>query len=167
MKIAHFLNSLPFLKFATNEAIQRTEAYEYAQSLGAQSGPLPNFQVSLRPRGAADRRPGLRTPVTWSPAFGDVSALQCSTINPVERRVLFVFGVSLLKYWSFWYLVFSSCFCIEGSGCTCECVSACTLAPLGASGAWLRTSLQSQGRRSAVQSARQISASLAARPVAL
>nr|KAF6487204.1 SEC16-like protein A, endoplasmic reticulum export factor [Rousettus aegyptiacus] len=38
-------HSLPFLKFATNEAIQRTEAYEYAQSLGAQSGPLPNFQV--------------------------------------------------------------------------------------------------------------------------
>ncbi|XP_054440131.1 protein transport protein Sec16A isoform X2 [Pteronotus mesoamericanus] len=38
-------HSLPFLKFATNEAIQRTEAYEYAQSLGAQSDPLPNFQV--------------------------------------------------------------------------------------------------------------------------
>lgn len=41
-----FLDSLPFLKFATNEAIQRTEAYEYAQSLGAQSDPLPDFQVS-------------------------------------------------------------------------------------------------------------------------
>ncbi|KAM7093854.1 protein transport protein Sec16A isoform 1-T5 [Molossus nigricans] len=38
-------HSLPFLKFATNEAIQRTEAYEYAQSLGAQSSPMPNFQV--------------------------------------------------------------------------------------------------------------------------
>ncbi|XP_066111822.1 protein transport protein Sec16A isoform X5 [Saccopteryx bilineata] len=38
-------HSLPFLKFATNEAIQRTEAYEYAQSLGAQSDHLPNFQV--------------------------------------------------------------------------------------------------------------------------
>ncbi|XP_077004926.1 protein transport protein Sec16A isoform X2 [Tamandua tetradactyla] len=38
-------HSLPFLKFATNEAIQRTEAYEYAQSLGAQTCPLPNFQV--------------------------------------------------------------------------------------------------------------------------
>ncbi|XP_053775179.1 protein transport protein Sec16A isoform X7 [Desmodus rotundus] len=38
-------HSLPFLKFATNEAIQRTEAYEYAQSLGAQSDPLPDFQV--------------------------------------------------------------------------------------------------------------------------
>ncbi|XP_045419914.1 protein transport protein Sec16A isoform X6 [Lemur catta] len=38
-------HSLPFCKFATNEAIQRTEAYEYAQSLGAQSGPLPDFQV--------------------------------------------------------------------------------------------------------------------------
>ncbi|KAM5328059.1 protein transport protein Sec16A isoform 3-T6 [Glossophaga mutica] len=38
-------HSLPFSKFATNEAIQRTEAYEYAQSLGAQSNPLPNFQV--------------------------------------------------------------------------------------------------------------------------
>uniref|UniRef100_A0A8D2E0Y5 Protein transport protein sec16 n=1 Tax=Sciurus vulgaris TaxID=55149 RepID=A0A8D2E0Y5_SCIVU len=36
---------LPFLKFATNEAIQRTEAYEYAQSLGAQTSALPNFQV--------------------------------------------------------------------------------------------------------------------------
>lgn len=59
VKMTRFLNSLPFLKFATNEAIQRTEAYEYAQSLGAQSGPLPNFQVSLRPRGTADRRPGL------------------------------------------------------------------------------------------------------------
>ncbi|XP_075573247.1 protein transport protein Sec16A isoform X7 [Pelecanus crispus] len=38
-------HSLPFFKFATNEAIQRTEAYEYAQSLGAQPGCLPNFQV--------------------------------------------------------------------------------------------------------------------------
>lgn len=46
VKITHFLNSLPFLKFATNEAIQRTEAYEYAQSLGTQSSPMPNFQVS-------------------------------------------------------------------------------------------------------------------------
>ncbi|XP_036892485.1 protein transport protein Sec16A isoform X3 [Sturnira hondurensis] len=38
-------HSLPFLKFATNEAIQRTEAYEYAQSLGARADPLPGFQV--------------------------------------------------------------------------------------------------------------------------
>lgn len=34
------------MKFATNEAIQRTEAYEYAQSLGARCDPLPSFQVS-------------------------------------------------------------------------------------------------------------------------
>ncbi|XP_014637805.1 PREDICTED: protein transport protein Sec16A isoform X3 [Ceratotherium simum simum] len=38
-------HSLPFLKFATNEAIQRTEAYEYAQSLGARTCSLPSFQV--------------------------------------------------------------------------------------------------------------------------
>ncbi|XP_072816546.1 protein transport protein Sec16A isoform X1 [Vicugna pacos] len=38
-------HSLPFSKFATNEAIQRTEAYEYAQSLGAQTSSLPSFQV--------------------------------------------------------------------------------------------------------------------------
>ncbi|XP_036039557.1 protein transport protein Sec16A isoform X5 [Onychomys torridus] len=38
-------HSLPFLKFATNEAIQRTEAYEYAQSLGVHTCSLPNFQV--------------------------------------------------------------------------------------------------------------------------
>ncbi|XP_043772308.1 protein transport protein Sec16A isoform X14 [Cervus elaphus] len=38
-------HSLPFLKFATNEAIQRTEAYEFAQSLGAQTCSLPSFQV--------------------------------------------------------------------------------------------------------------------------
>ncbi|XP_060055358.1 protein transport protein Sec16A isoform X2 [Erinaceus europaeus] len=38
-------HSLPFLKFASNEAIQRTEAYEYAQSLGAQTCCLPSFQV--------------------------------------------------------------------------------------------------------------------------
>ncbi|KAG8518657.1 LOW QUALITY PROTEIN: Protein transport protein Sec16A [Galemys pyrenaicus] len=38
-------HSLPFPKFATNEAIQRTEAYAYARSLGAQTCPLPNFQV--------------------------------------------------------------------------------------------------------------------------
>ncbi|XP_051040861.1 protein transport protein Sec16A isoform X4 [Phodopus roborovskii] len=38
-------HSLPFFKFATNEAIQRTEAYEYAQSLGAHTCSLPNFQV--------------------------------------------------------------------------------------------------------------------------
>ncbi|KAJ7308435.1 hypothetical protein JRQ81_008983 [Phrynocephalus forsythii] len=38
-------HSWPFLKFATNEAIRRTEAYEYAQSLGTQPGCLPNFQV--------------------------------------------------------------------------------------------------------------------------
>ncbi|EMP34624.1 Neurogenic locus notch like protein 1 [Chelonia mydas] len=39
-------HSLPFLKFATNEAIQRTESYEYAQSLGTQPCCLPNFQAS-------------------------------------------------------------------------------------------------------------------------
>uniref|UniRef100_A0A674MZC0 Protein transport protein sec16 n=1 Tax=Takifugu rubripes TaxID=31033 RepID=A0A674MZC0_TAKRU len=38
-------HSLPFFQFATNEAIQRTEAYEYAQSLGSQPCSLPNFQV--------------------------------------------------------------------------------------------------------------------------
>ncbi|XP_063791958.1 protein transport protein Sec16A isoform X2 [Pseudophryne corroboree] len=38
-------HSLPFAKFATNEAIWRTEAYEYAQSLGAQTISLPNIQV--------------------------------------------------------------------------------------------------------------------------
>uniref|UniRef100_A0A3Q3AFR0 Protein transport protein sec16 n=1 Tax=Kryptolebias marmoratus TaxID=37003 RepID=A0A3Q3AFR0_KRYMA len=38
-------HSLPFNQFATNEAIQRTEAYEYAQSLGSQPCSLPNFQV--------------------------------------------------------------------------------------------------------------------------
>lgn len=37
--------SLPFYHFATNDAIQRTEAYEYAQSLGSQPCSLPNFQV--------------------------------------------------------------------------------------------------------------------------
>uniref|UniRef100_UPI0037E8DDFC protein transport protein Sec16A n=1 Tax=Semicossyphus pulcher TaxID=241346 RepID=UPI0037E8DDFC len=38
-------HSLPFYQFATNEAIQRTEAYEYAQSLGSLPCSLPNFQV--------------------------------------------------------------------------------------------------------------------------
>ncbi|KAM5146627.1 protein transport protein Sec16A isoform 2-T2 [Mantella aurantiaca] len=38
-------HSLSFAKFATNEAIQRTEAYEYAQSLGTQTISLPNTQV--------------------------------------------------------------------------------------------------------------------------
>ncbi|XP_061555389.1 protein transport protein Sec16A isoform X2 [Phycodurus eques] len=38
-------HSLPFYHFATNQAIQRTEAYEYAQSLGSQPCSLPNFQV--------------------------------------------------------------------------------------------------------------------------
>ncbi|TSK72006.1 Protein transport protein Sec16B [Bagarius yarrelli] len=38
-------HSLPFLRFCTIEAIQRTEAYEYAQSLGSQPFSLPNFQV--------------------------------------------------------------------------------------------------------------------------
>ncbi|XP_070780798.1 protein transport protein Sec16A [Enoplosus armatus] len=38
-------HSLPFYQFASNEAIQRTEAYEYAQSLGSQPCSLPNFQV--------------------------------------------------------------------------------------------------------------------------
>ncbi|KAJ3605888.1 hypothetical protein NHX12_027931 [Muraenolepis orangiensis] len=38
-------HSLTFYQFATNEAIQRTEAYEYAQSLGSQPCLLPNFQV--------------------------------------------------------------------------------------------------------------------------
>uniref|UniRef100_A0A8C7XY04 Protein transport protein sec16 n=1 Tax=Oryzias sinensis TaxID=183150 RepID=A0A8C7XY04_9TELE len=38
-------HSLSFQQFATNEAIQRTEAYEYAQSLGSQPCSLPNFQV--------------------------------------------------------------------------------------------------------------------------
>lgn len=41
----HFHYSLPLFQFATNEAIQRTEAYEYAQSLGSQPCSLPNFQV--------------------------------------------------------------------------------------------------------------------------
>ncbi|XP_043914416.1 protein transport protein Sec16A [Protopterus annectens] len=38
-------HSLPFLKFATNGAIQRTETYEYAQSLGNQPSSIPSFQV--------------------------------------------------------------------------------------------------------------------------
>ncbi|KAK5852418.1 hypothetical protein PBY51_023887 [Eleginops maclovinus] len=38
-------HSLPFYQCATNEAIQRTEAYEYAQSLGSQPCLQPNFQV--------------------------------------------------------------------------------------------------------------------------
>ncbi|XP_069465688.1 protein transport protein Sec16A isoform X2 [Ambystoma mexicanum] len=38
-------HSLPFLRFSSNEAIHRTEAYEYAQSLGTQPCSLPNFQV--------------------------------------------------------------------------------------------------------------------------
>ncbi|CAL8318261.1 unnamed protein product [Lota lota] len=38
-------HSLAFYQFATNDAIQRTEAYEYAQSLGSQPCSLPNFQV--------------------------------------------------------------------------------------------------------------------------
>ncbi|XP_075690735.1 protein transport protein Sec16A isoform X2 [Rhinoderma darwinii] len=38
-------HSLPFAKFASNEAIQRTEAYEYAQSLGVQTISLPNIQI--------------------------------------------------------------------------------------------------------------------------
>ncbi|XP_077441749.1 protein transport protein Sec16A isoform X2 [Vanacampus margaritifer] len=38
-------HTLPFYHFASNEAIQRTEAYEYAQSLGSQPCSLPNFQV--------------------------------------------------------------------------------------------------------------------------
>ncbi|XP_023663663.1 protein transport protein Sec16A isoform X3 [Paramormyrops kingsleyae] len=38
-------HSLPFFRFASNEAIQRTEAYEYSQSLGSQPCSLPNFQV--------------------------------------------------------------------------------------------------------------------------
>ncbi|XP_029469984.1 protein transport protein Sec16A isoform X2 [Rhinatrema bivittatum] len=38
-------HSSPFGRFASNDAIQRTEAYEYAQSLGTQPCSLPNFQV--------------------------------------------------------------------------------------------------------------------------
>uniref|UniRef100_A0A3B3ZM75 Protein transport protein sec16 n=1 Tax=Periophthalmus magnuspinnatus TaxID=409849 RepID=A0A3B3ZM75_9GOBI len=38
-------HSLSFYLFASNDAIQRTEAYEYAQSLGSHSCSLPNFQV--------------------------------------------------------------------------------------------------------------------------
>uniref|UniRef100_A0A8B9HMW4 Protein transport protein sec16 n=1 Tax=Astyanax mexicanus TaxID=7994 RepID=A0A8B9HMW4_ASTMX len=36
---------LPFARFCTIDAIQKTEAYEYAQSLGSQPLSLPNFQV--------------------------------------------------------------------------------------------------------------------------
>uniref|UniRef100_A0A8C1Q236 Protein transport protein sec16 n=1 Tax=Cyprinus carpio TaxID=7962 RepID=A0A8C1Q236_CYPCA len=38
-------HSLPFLKFCSSEAIQRTESYEYAQSLSSEPLSLPNFQV--------------------------------------------------------------------------------------------------------------------------
>ncbi|XP_018427698.1 PREDICTED: protein transport protein Sec16A, partial [Nanorana parkeri] len=38
-------HSSSFAKFATNEAIQRTEAYEYAQTLGTPTISLPNIQV--------------------------------------------------------------------------------------------------------------------------
>lgn len=38
------------MRFCTAEAIQRTEAYEYAQSLGSHSLAMPNFQVSLTHR---------------------------------------------------------------------------------------------------------------------
>lgn len=57
-KVPCFLDSLPFFQFATNEAIQRTEAYEYAQSLGAQTCSFPNFQVSGGGRAVhADKSP--------------------------------------------------------------------------------------------------------------
>nr|XP_006818770.1 PREDICTED: protein transport protein Sec16A-like [Saccoglossus kowalevskii] len=38
-------HSLPFFKFATNEAIQHTEVYEYAQLLANKHYLLPNYQV--------------------------------------------------------------------------------------------------------------------------
>ncbi|KAL7839725.1 hypothetical protein SRHO_G00263830 [Serrasalmus rhombeus] len=38
-------SSLPPLEFATNEAIQRTELFEYALSLGCDSVSLPRFQI--------------------------------------------------------------------------------------------------------------------------
>eukprot|EP00061_Rhincodon_typus_P017205 g45792.t1 len=41
-------HSWSFLKFASNGAIQRTEAYEYAQALGNQVCFLPNFQLKER-----------------------------------------------------------------------------------------------------------------------
>lgn len=40
-----FIFSLPLSEFATNEAIQCTEIYEYAKSLGNQSYFTVNFQV--------------------------------------------------------------------------------------------------------------------------
>ena len=43
----HF--SLPLSEFATNEAIQCTEIYEYANSLGNPSYYTVNFQVGIAP----------------------------------------------------------------------------------------------------------------------
>ena len=40
-----YLSSLPLSEFCTNEAIQCTEIYEYAMSLGNASFVLANFQV--------------------------------------------------------------------------------------------------------------------------
>ena len=41
-----FLNSLSLNEFATNEAIQCTEIFEYAQLLGNSMYLMPSFQVS-------------------------------------------------------------------------------------------------------------------------
>uniref|UniRef100_UPI00398EC388 protein transport protein Sec16A-like n=1 Tax=Pristiophorus japonicus TaxID=55135 RepID=UPI00398EC388 len=78
-------HSWSFLKFASNEAIQRTEAYEYSQALGNQACFLPNFQVfkfiyacRLAEMGLAAQafhyceviaRTLLRNPAFYSPVF--------------------------------------------------------------------------------------------------
>ncbi|GCB66178.1 hypothetical protein scyTo_0004922 [Scyliorhinus torazame] len=78
-------HSWSFLRFASNGAIQRTEAYEYAQALGNQVCFLPNFQVfkfiyacRLAEMGLAAQafhyceviaRTVLRNPVYYSPVF--------------------------------------------------------------------------------------------------
>lgn len=76
VKGPRLLHSLPFFKFATNEAIQRTEAYEYAQSLGTQACSLPSFQVG-GDRGAPAPR--------WARALCGPAAEPEAVVSPRKR----------------------------------------------------------------------------------
>ncbi|KAL7844857.1 hypothetical protein SRHO_G00233960 [Serrasalmus rhombeus] len=85
-------HSLPFVRFCSTEAIQRTEAYEYAQSLGSQPLSLPNFQdgvISLRTDRSTPQPSACTTPSSEEhPSLPDHSALSSDPHNPLMTSLM-------------------------------------------------------------------------------
>lgn len=96
----HF--SLPLSEFATNEAIQCTEIYEYANSLGNPSYYTVNFQVGIAPSWSASnvKQPNFLQDIWLTNLVLRISWLGCRFVNAMETKtciMLFAIGVNVFS----------------------------------------------------------------------